>query len=86
MQRFLLTVPTAGMPIRCLPRLGVLMLLPLVMGACGFIFMQGPPENNQELPDFNCTESNLGASLDVLQAGLGAVIAIGAVSSVEDDV
>ncbi len=83
MQRLLSTVLTAGMPIRYLPRLGALMLLPLVTGACGFIFMRGPPENNQELPDFNCTESNLGAILDVLQAGLGVVTAIAAATEDE---
>ena len=81
MQRLLSTVLAAGMPIRYLPRLGALMLLPLVMGACGFIFMRGPPENNQELPDFNCTESNTGAVLDVLQAVLVVVTAIGAATA-----
>ena len=60
------------MPIRYLPRLGILMLLPLV-GGCGFIFMHGPPENNQDLPYFTCTESNTGAILDLVWAGLNAV-------------
>ena len=61
------------MPIRWLPRLGGVLLLPLITGACGFIFMHGPPENNQELPYFSCTESNTGAILDVVGVGLSVV-------------
>ena len=69
------------MPIRCLPRLGVLMLLPLVTGACGLIFVKGPPQNHQQLSYFNCTEGNLGPVLDVVGSGLSVIGAIAAATN-----
>lgn len=44
-------------------------LLVLATG-CGFLFVNGPPENHEKLPYFSCTESNAGPILDVVWAGI----------------
>ena len=71
------------MPIRYLPRLGILMLLPLV-GGCGLVLMDGPPdvENPEQLPyNFSCTEGNVGAILDIVVSGASIIAAISAAGS-----
>ncbi len=58
---------------KSLARVGLIALLPLATGACGFVFMHGPPEQHEQLNRFNCTESNTGAILDFVWAGLNVV-------------
>lgn len=50
----------------------ILALLAIGTSGCGFIFVNGPPENHQQMEYFNCTESEVGPTLDGIWAGLNA--------------
>lgn len=50
----------------------LLTLLTIGTSGCGFIFVNGPPENHQKMEYFNCTESEVGPILDGIWAGLNA--------------
>lgn len=50
-------------------------LLPAVSG-CGYLFVNGPPAEHQQMNYFSCTESNTGPILDAVWAGLSAASAI----------
>lgn len=60
------------------------LVVPLSVGGCGFIFVNGPPENHQEMNYFNCTESEVGPILDGVWAGLNAAGAVTAAINPDD--
>jgi hypothetical protein len=43
-------------------------LLPSLTG-CALLFVQGPPDNHEELDSFSCTESRVAPILDLIMAG-----------------
>jgi hypothetical protein len=45
-------------------------MLPLVLGGCGLLFVEGPPVGHAELPTFTCTDSKVAPTLDVVWGGL----------------
>lgn len=56
----------------------VAMIFALSLNGCGFIFVNGPPDGQENMNYFNCTESQVGPILDGVWAGLnasGAVLA-----------
>ncbi len=64
-------------------RLTIVALLgsvPMVTGACGFIFSHAPPQGHEQMEYFTCTESNTGPIIDFIAAGgyvLSALIVAG---------
>ena len=63
----------------CARHIGLFVLL-LGLTGCGYLFVNGPPDNYENLNYVSCTESNVGPVLDFVWAGLNAagVIAIAA--------
>jgi hypothetical protein len=57
--------------------------LPSVLGACGFLFVEGPPPGAENMPFFTCTRSKVLPSLDVAWGALNAVGAANALSADE---
>jgi hypothetical protein len=51
-------------------------LLPTIMGACGFVFTHGPPKGHEQLDSFSCTESNLGPFIDIMWASTNIIGAL----------
>lgn len=56
----------------------VVLLAAAVLGAsgCGYLLVNGPPENHEQLNYFSCTESDAGPVLDAVWAGLNAAGAV----------
>lgn len=54
------------------------LLAAVVLGTsgCGYIFVNGPPENHEQMNYFSCTESDAGPVLDAVWAGLNAAGAV----------
>jgi hypothetical protein len=50
--------------------------VPLAAGGCGFVITNGPPQGHEQLTDFECTESNLGPTLDIAWAAFQPVSAM----------
>ena len=48
-------------------------LVPAVTGACGFVFVHGPPAGHEQLDYIPCTEGNAGPIADIAWAGLNAL-------------
>jgi hypothetical protein len=64
-----------------LPRLGRLLLAlcaSMFTSACGFLFVQAPPQGHEQMASFNCTESNAGPVLDIIWGGLNVLGALAA--------
>lgn len=53
-----------------------LLVLPLLLTGCGFVFTKGPPTGHEQMESFTCTESNAGPILDILWGGLNLLAAI----------
>jgi hypothetical protein len=53
-----------------------IVLLPMTIGGCGFMFVHGPPAGHQQMQSFNCTQGNAGPIVDVALAGLGGALAV----------
>lgn len=59
--------------------------LTLSLSGCSFLLVRGPPPDHLALDDFECTEQRGAPSIDVLIAGLGVVVAVGAAATAGDD-
>ncbi len=53
-----------------------LLLLPISICACGFIFSHGPPDGHERMDYFSCTESNAGPIIDAIWGGLNVLGAL----------
>ena len=58
-----------------------MVLLPLSLSACGFIFSHGPPEGHENMDYISCTESNAGPIVDIVW---GALNVLGALTVASD--
>lgn len=57
----------------------------LLLSGCGFALTHGPPPGHQTMASYQCTESNVGPVLDLLVAGVGALVFVAGTQVNEDD-
>jgi hypothetical protein len=53
-----------------------LLLLPLSVSACGFIFSHAPPDGHERMEYFSCTEGNAGPIIDIIWGSLNVLGAL----------
>ena len=58
-------------------------LIPLVIGGCGYVFTHGPPTGHEQMDYFSCTESNAGPIIDIVWASLNGIGTIGIASDMD---